>query len=212
LEVRRGIVVDDVLRTTDPHIHAIGDCAQHRGRITGFVPPAWEQADVLAAHLAGEDGARYDGTRTVARLRATDLDVAVLGDPEHEPGEVVEVANPILGSHRKLVVRDGRIVAASLVGDLARIGLITQHFDRGTRLAAHEPGVLLMGEEAARPVVLGDDAEVCGCAGVTAGAVRACSSLDEVRDTTRATTGCGGCAATVRQLLATRPSLEGAPS
>ncbi|UMG94737.1 (2Fe-2S)-binding protein [Nocardioides sp. TF02-7] len=48
---------------------------------------------------------------------------------------------------------------------------------------------------------LPDDAEVCACAGVTAGRVRACSSLEDVRDTTRATTGCGGCAPVVRQLL-----------
>ena len=48
LEVRRGIVVDDRLTTSDPRIHAIGDCAQHGDRVTGFVPPAWEQAGVLA--------------------------------------------------------------------------------------------------------------------------------------------------------------------
>ncbi|HEY9394175.1 MAG TPA: (2Fe-2S)-binding protein, partial [Nocardioides sp.] len=53
---------------------------------------------------------------------------------------------------------------------------------------------------------LPDDAEVCACAGVSAGRIRACRSLEDVRDTTRATTGCGGCAPTVRQLLATRPS------
>ena len=64
------------------------------GRTTGFVPPAWEQAGLLAAHLSGED-VTYTGSRSVARLRATDLDVAVLGDPErdrrpgrrdHQPG------------------------------------------------------------------------------------------------------------------------------
>jgi nitrite reductase (NADH) large subunit len=61
-------------------IFAIGDCAEHAGRVTGFVPPAWEQAGLLAACLTGED-VKYDGSRTVARLRATGLDVAVLGDP-----------------------------------------------------------------------------------------------------------------------------------
>ncbi|KQW47121.1 nitrite reductase [Nocardioides sp. Root1257] len=207
LDVRRGIVVDHHLRTSDERIHAIGDCAQHGDQVTGFVPPAWEQAGLLARHLAGED-VTYDGSRTVARLRATDLDVAVLGDPERAEGQVVEVTNPVVGSHRKLVVRDGVIVAATLVGDLSRIGQITQHYDRGTVLGAREPGDLLMGERTAGPVALPDDAEVCACAGVSAGRVRACSSLDDVRATTRATTGCGGCAPAVRQLLATR-TLEG---
>lgn len=217
LDVRRGVVVDAGLTTSDPRIHALGDCAQRGDRVTGFVGPAWEQAEVLAARLRGDD-ASYDGSRTVARLRATDLDVAVLGDPEHavaDGGEVVEVTNPISGSHRRLVVRDRRIVAATLVGDLARIGLITQHYDRQTVLGPHEPGALLLGERppaSASPVHLPDDAEVCACAGVSAGRVRACTSLEQVRDTTRATTGCGGCAPAVRQLLASRaqPSREGA--
>ncbi len=203
LAVRRGVVVDDRLTTSDRRIHALGDCAERDGRVTGFVPPAWEQAEALAAHLSGRD-VTYRGSRVVARLRATDLDVAVLGDPRTEPGEVVEVSNPVAGSHRRLVVRDGRIVAATLVGDLSRVGLITQHFDRGTRLGPHEPGALLMADAPPKPRSLHDDVEVCACAGVSAGAVRACTSLDDVRETTRATTGCGGCAPTVRQLLATR--------
>lgn len=213
LEVRRGVVVDDRLRTSDEHVYAIGDCAQHDGQVTGFVPPAWKQAGVLARHLAGEE-VSYDGARNVARLRATGLDVAVLGDPHTARGEVVEVTNPVVGSHRRLVVDGGRIVAGTLVGDLSQIGLITQHYDRQTVLGPSEPGRLLMPDRvsAAEPVVLPDDAEVCSCAGVSAGAVRACASVDEVRATTRATTGCGGCALAVRHLLSTRTSLlEGTP-
>jgi len=207
LEVRRGIVVDRHLRTSDERIHAIGDCAQHGSQVTGFVPPAWEQAGLLARHLGGED-ISYDGARTVARLRATDLDVAVLGEPEKAEGQVVEVSNPISGSHRKLVVRGGVIVAATLVGDLSRIGLITQHYDRATVLGPHEPGDLLMGERPTTPVALPDEAEVCACAGVSAGRIRACANFEDAKATTCATTGCGGCADAVRSLLAARP-LEG---
>ena len=205
LDVRRGVVVDHLLRTSDPAIHAIGDCAQYAAQVTGFVPPAWEQATLLARHLNGER-IRYDGARTVARLRATGLDVAVLGDPERTDGEVVEVTNPIAGSHRKLVVRDGVIVAGTLVGDLSRIGLITQYYDRGSILAPSEPGSLLMGDRKPPPTALPDEAEICACAGVSAGAIRACASLDEARDTTRATTGCGGCTAVVGELV-----MEGVP-
>ena len=207
LTVNRGIVVDDQLRSVDdPDVYAIGDCAEHNATVTGFVSPAWEQAGVLADVLAG-GSATYEGHRVVARLRATDLDVCVLGEPENETGEVVEIANPVKGTHRKLVVRDGRIVAGALVGDLSRVGLITQAFDRQTVLGEHEAGQLLLPEPSNGPrPELPDDAEVCACAGVSAGRIRACRSLEDVRDTTRATTGCGGCAPTVRQLLATRPS------
>lgn len=206
LTVDRGIVVDDQLRSVDDdRIHAVGDCAAHAGRTTGFVPPAWEQAGVAAAHLAGEPVA-YRGSRSVARLRATDLDVAVLGDPERTEGQVVEVTNPVVGTHRKLVVRDGVIVGATLVGDLSRVGLLTQHYDRGTVLGPDEPGALLLGDRPPQPAHLPDDAEICACAGVTAGRIRACTSLQQVAEHTHATTGCGGCAPAVRQVLAQRLS------
>jgi NAD(P)H-nitrite reductase large subunit len=206
LMVRRGVVVDHTLTSvTDDRVHALGDCAEHRRRTTGFVPPAWEQAEVLARVLRGEE-ASYDGSRSVARLRATGLEVAVLGDPEHAEGEVVEVTNPIAGSHRRLVVHGGRVVAAALVGDLSRVGLITQLYDHGTLLGPDEPGQLLLPEAADAPAPLPDDAEVCACAGVTAGEVRACRSVGECVDETRATTGCGGCADVVRRLV------EGSPT
>ncbi len=208
LMVGRGVVVDSTLTSvTDDRIHAIGDCAEHRRRTTGFVPPAWEQAEVLARVLRGEE-ASYDGLRSVARLRATGLDVAVLGDPQHAEGEVVEVTNPIAGSHRRLVVHGGRIVAAALVGDLSRVGLITQLYDRGTILGPDEPGQLLLPEAVDAPTALPDEAEICVCAGVSAGEIRACGSMSECVDRTRATTGCGGCADVVRRLIGeARPAL-----
>jgi assimilatory nitrate reductase electron transfer subunit len=206
LMVGRGVVVDATLTSvTDDRIHAIGDCAEHRRRTTGFVPPAWEQAEVLARVLRGEDAA-YDGRRSVARLRATGLEVAVLGDPEHAEGEVVEVTNPIAGSHRRLVVHGGRIVAAALIGDLSRVGLITQLYDRGTLLGPDEPGQLLLPEAADTPTPLPDEAEVCACAGVSAGEIRACGTVGECVDRTRATTGCGGCADVVRRLIESSPT------
>ncbi len=205
LFVRRGVVVDDTLTSvTDARVHAVGDCAEYRGRTSGFVSPAWEQAGVLAARLCGGHE-RYEGSRVVARLRASDLEVAVLGDPERTTGDVVEVSNPIRGSYRKLVVRDGVVEAAVLLGDLSRIGLLTQMYDRRTVLGEGESGQLLFGE---RPpgegsVRLPDDVEVCACAGVSAGRIRACADVAEVV-ATRATTGCGGCSGTVRELLASR--------
>jgi NAD(P)H-nitrite reductase large subunit len=203
LTVRRGLVVGEHLQSVDDdNIFAIGDCAEFEGRVTGFVPPAWEQASLLAAHLSGED-VKYEGSRSVARLRATGLDVAVLGDPEHTEGDIVEVTNPIIGTHRKLVVDGNVIVAGTLIGDLSRIGLITQHFDRRTILSDTEPGELLMAErpDGDSSTLLPDDAEVCACAGVNAGRIRACRTFEEAKEKTRATTGCGGCASVVKELI-----------
>lgn len=206
LFVRRGVVVDSRLTSvTDDRISALGDCAEHHGRTTGFVAPAWEQGRVLADVLAG-GRSTYSGSRSVARLRATGLDVAVLGDPEHAAGEVVEMANPVAGTYRKAVVRDGVLEAAVLVGDLGQVGTLTQVFDRRTVLGRDEPGHLLAPASAgpAAPVDLPDDVEVCACAGVTAGRLRACASLEEAVADTRATTGCGGCRSVVEELLGGR--------
>jgi NAD(P)H-nitrite reductase large subunit len=203
LTVRRGMVVGEHLQSVDDDkIFAIGDCAEFEGKVTGFVPPAWEQASLLAAHLSGED-VKYEGSRSVARLRATGLDVAVLGDPEHTEGDIVEVTNPIIGTHRKLVVDGNVIVAGTLIGDLSRIGLITQLFDRRTILSDTEPGELLMAErpEGDSSTLLPDEAEVCACAGVSAGRIRACRTFEEAKEKTRATTGCGGCASVVKELI-----------
>ena len=204
LFVRRGVVVDSRLTSvTDDRISAVGDCAEHRGRTTGFVAPAWEQATVLADVLTG-GRATYSGDRSVARLRATGLDVAVLGDAEHAPGEVVELANPVSGSYRKAVVRDGVLEACVLVGDLTDVGLLTQLYDRRTVLGRDEVGRLLAPSPRtpAPQVELADDVEVCACAGVTAGRIRACASVEEAAARTRATTGCGGCRDLVCSLVA----------
>ena len=83
---------------------------------------------------------------------------------------MVEVTNPIAGSTGAWPgSHGGRIVAAALVGDLSRVGLITQLYDRGTVLGPDEPGQLLLPAAAAAPTPLPDEAEVCACAGVSAG-------------------------------------------
>jgi assimilatory nitrate reductase electron transfer subunit len=208
LMTRRGVVVDDRLTcVADDRVHAIGDCAEHRGRVHGFVGPAWEQAAVLARLLCGEE-ARYDGSRVVARLRANGLDVAVLGDPEHAAGDVVEMTNPLQGAYRKLVLRDGVVCAGVLVGDLARVGAITQQYDRARAISSAEAGWLLYGDRPDAPVEAPDDAEICACAGVDAGRIRACASYDEVVTTTRASTGCGGCHEAVLEVFRTRSTAK----
>ncbi|WP_328538907.1 NAD(P)/FAD-dependent oxidoreductase [Streptomyces sp. NBC_00344] len=124
LEVRRGIVVDDELRTSDPDIHAVGDCAEHRGRIYGLAGPAVEQADALAALLTGR-AAAYTGTRALTRLTLPGvgpLDLAAFGETTPLPGDdVVRLADATRGSYRKVVLRGDRLVGGVLLGDLTAV-------------------------------------------------------------------------------------------
>ncbi|MFI2367238.1 NAD(P)/FAD-dependent oxidoreductase [Streptomyces sp. NPDC018833] len=146
LTVRRGIVVDDELRTSDPYIHAIGDCAEHNGVVHGLAGPALEQADVLASVLKAEmpnaEGTadtgtaevRYTGTRALTRLTlasaTSPLDLAAFGDPTPRPGDdVVQLADATRGAYRKVVVRGDRLVGGVLLGDLAAVGALARAWE-----------------------------------------------------------------------------------
>ncbi|MFE9442623.1 NAD(P)/FAD-dependent oxidoreductase [Streptomyces sp. NPDC006602] len=133
LDVRKGVVVDDELRTSDPHIRAIGDCAQHDGTVYGLATPALEQADVLAESLAGRADARYTGTRSLTRLTLTGqsaFDLAAFGETEALPGDdVVQLADATRGTYRKVVVRDDRLVGGVLVGELGTVGALARAWE-----------------------------------------------------------------------------------
>ncbi|MFD3648634.1 NAD(P)/FAD-dependent oxidoreductase [Streptomyces cyaneofuscatus] len=132
LEVRKGIVVDDELRTSDPYIHALGDCAEHRSTLYGLAGPALEQADVLAEVLAGRP-ARYEGTRALTRLslRAGNahgtggpdaLDLAAFGEARPLPGDdVIRLSDATRGAYRTVVLREGRLAGGVLLGDLGAV-------------------------------------------------------------------------------------------
>ncbi|WP_320782604.1 NAD(P)/FAD-dependent oxidoreductase [Streptomyces sp. CRN 30] len=150
LVVRKGVVVDDELRTSDPHVHAIGDCAQHDGTLYGLAAPALEQADVLAGLLAGDAGARYTGTRSLTRLTLTGhagpsgpFDLAAFGEPDPRPGDdVIQLADATRGTYRKVVVRDDRLVGGVLVGELGTVGALARAWEGAEPLPA--PGAPLL--------------------------------------------------------------------
>ncbi|MGW5499625.1 NAD(P)/FAD-dependent oxidoreductase [Streptomyces rochei] len=135
LEVGRGVLVDDELRTDDPHIRAIGDCAEHAGRVYGLAAPALEQAGALAGLLAGDGTtARYTGTRSLTRLTLTGpdspFDLAAFGETDPRPGDdVVQLADATRGTYRKVVVRDDRLVGGVLVGDLGTVGALARTWE-----------------------------------------------------------------------------------
>ncbi|MFF0199582.1 NAD(P)/FAD-dependent oxidoreductase [Streptomyces sp. NPDC005017] len=130
LSVHKGVLVDDELRTSDPDIFAVGDCAQHDGEVYGLAAPALEQADVLAEVLAGRAGARYRGTRALTRLTLTGLDLAAFGETVPLPGDdVVQLADATRGTYRKVVVRDDRLVGGVLVGELGTVGALARAWE-----------------------------------------------------------------------------------
>ncbi|WP_425247540.1 NAD(P)/FAD-dependent oxidoreductase [Streptomyces sp. NEAU-NA10] len=143
LAVHKGVLVDDELRTSDPHIRAIGDCAQHDGTVYGLAAPALEQADVLAEALTGNASARYSGTRALTRLTLNGhsaFDLAAFGETEARPGDdVVQLADATRGTYRKVVVRDDRLVGGVLVGELGTVGALARAWEGAEPLPDNGP-------------------------------------------------------------------------
>jgi nitrite reductase (NADH) large subunit len=213
LVVERGIVVDDQMRAQDePDIYAVGECAQHRGEVYGLVAPLWEQAKVLADHLTGADPeAAYHGSRVATKLKVAGVDVASMGlqEAERDDDETLVFSEPRKGVYKSIIVRDGRLIGATLVGDVRKVAFLMQAFDRG--LALPEDRVELMFDLGGQPAEvsaaeLADDAQVCNCNGVSKGAIAAtvkggCKTVAGVMDRTRAGKGCGTCKSLVAQIV-----------
>lgn len=119
LNVGRGIIVNDVLQTNHAGIYAIGECAEHRSICYGLVEPAYEQAKVLARHLADGEG-RYEGSVLATNLKVSGVNVFSAGDFTGAPGtEQVVLSDPGIGVYKKLVIAQDKLVGAVLFGDTA---------------------------------------------------------------------------------------------
>ena len=213
MTVERAIVVDDQMRSVDdPDVYVVGECAQHRGQVYGLVAPLWEQAGVLADHVTGADPeAAYHGSRNATKLKVAGVAVAQMGikRPERDDDEFVRFSEPRKGVYKSVVVRDGKLVGATLLGDTEKVAFLTQSFDRGLPLPAERVELLfsLAGpSEEQGAAEMDDSVQVCNCNGVSKGALVACvrdgvCSLSGVMARTRAGKGCGSCKPLVAQIV-----------
>lgn len=118
LRVGRGIVVDDAMRTSDPRVLAIGECAEHRGTVCGLVAPALAMAETAAATLR-EEPARYTPRPDPAALKVSGIAVWSAGEVEPAGAEAITLSDEEGGLYRRLWLRDDRLVGAVLYGDTA---------------------------------------------------------------------------------------------
>ncbi|MGK5681466.1 nitrite reductase large subunit NirB [Actinoplanes sp. URMC 104] len=213
LVVERGIVVDDQMRCQDEDdIYAVGECAQHRGEVYGLVAPLWEQAKVLADHLTGVNPfAEYHGSQVATKLKVAGVDVAAMGlkEPERDDDESLTFTEPKKGIYKNVIIRDGRLVGATMVGDVKKVAFLMQAFDRGLALPEDRAELMFdLGGPAGEVKVedMADDEQVCNCNGVSKGAIcgvvqGGCKTVTGVMDKTRAGKGCGTCKPLVQRIV-----------
>jgi len=217
LEVGRGIKVDDHMVTSDPSVLAVGECVEHDGNVYGLVAPLWDMCRSLADGLVGKANP-YRGSVTSTKLKVAGLDVFSAGDFSGGGGgcEDIVLRDAGRGVYKRLIMQDDKVVGAVLYGDTADGSWYFDLLKKGESVADMRDFLIFgqafaSGGGASDPkaavAALSDDAEICGCNGVSKGQVVSCiakgaHSLDAVRATCKASASCGSCTGLVETLLA----------
>ncbi len=218
LEVNRGIVVGDDMRTSDPYIFAVGECVEHRGQTFGLVAPLWEQAKICADWLAGKDESVFTPPAMYTRLKITGIDVFSAGEfLGGEDCEELTLRDAAIGVYRKLVLRDDKLVGIVLYGDTSDANWYLEYLRKGEDITAIRDRLILGSAFAedggcgkghgANVAALSDDAQICGCNGVCKGTIvnaireKGLTTLAEVRAHTKASASCGQCSGQVQAII-----------
>ncbi|WP_062132978.1 nitrite reductase large subunit NirB [Demequina aestuarii] len=206
---RGGVVVDDTCLTEDLAISAIGEVACIQGACIGLIAPGNAMAEIAVDRLLGGDST-FPGADTAAKLKLLGVDVASFGDAfATTPGALELVyADPVAGVYKKLVLTDDArtLLGGILVGDASAYASLRPMV--GSELGGDPGGWLLPEGAVERPnVELPDDASVCSCNNVSAGAIRCavtdegCTDVAGVKACTKAGTSCGSCLPLVKKIV-----------
>ena len=216
LSVNRGIAVDNAMRTSDPDIFAVGECAETHGQVFGLVAPLYEMAGVVAAQLAGDTEATFSPSAVATKLKVTGINLFSAGDfAEAKDRQEIVLRDAARGVYKRLVLKDDRIIGVVMYGDTSDGAWFFDHLKKGTDIAPMRE-TLIFGsafaggsplDPMAAVAALPDEAEICGCNGVCKGKITGAigsmglKTLDDVRAHTKASASCGSCTGLVEQLL-----------
>lgn len=216
LDVGRGIKVDDHMVTSDPNVLAVGECVEHDGQVYGLVAPLWDMCRALADGLV-EAPSGYRPAPTSTKLKVAGLDVFSAGDfAGGAECEDIVLRDASRGIYKRVVVKEDRIVGAVLYGDTTDGNWYFDLLRRGESVAEIRDALIFgqafasggaHADPRAAVAALSDEAEICGCNGVSKGAVVSCiakgaHSLDAVRARCKASASCGSCTGLVETILA----------
>ncbi len=218
---RGGIVVDETMRTTDPNIFAIGECALALGSIWGLVAPCYDMAEVCANILLGNEAA-FKGTDLSTKLKLIGIEVASFGDAfgVTEGAKSITFHNIPNGIYKKIFVSEDSkyLLGGILVGDTADYNMLYQTYASKIKLPGNPEGLIIKNAEGGFELSvldLPDDAVICSCENVTK--KRLIDAIDEfditqvgkLKMSTKAGTGCGGCVPMLDDLLTAKLEASG---
>jgi nitrite reductase (NADH) large subunit len=212
--VNRGIVVNDFMETSVPHIYAVGECAEHREIVYGLVAPLYEQGKVLANRICGNLGEPYQGSVTGTQLKVAGVDLFSAGEIfEDGTTKSIMVYNEYDGVYKKILTRNNMIVGVVLYGDTKDSIKLFRMLTKKEDISGMTSISVLQSECSAEGgnddvASMANDELVCGCNGVTKGAIveaiktQGLTTLDQVSHCTNAGRSCGRCKPMVSSILA----------
>jgi nitrite reductase (NADH) large subunit len=212
--IRGGIVVNELLQTSDPYIFAIGECALAHHMIYGLVAPGYDMADVVASHLTGtvKEFSPYDMS---TKLKLIGVDVASFGDPfvSHPNAKTIIYEDSQKGIYKRLniSVDDKYLLGGILIGDADQYNMLLQTVKNKTILPPHPEDLIFGargGESSGNGVMdLPDEALICSCEAVNKGDIckqvieNKVDNFNDMKKCTKAGSGCGGCTPMVKDLI-----------
>lgn len=206
IECARGIVVNDFMQTNDPSIFAMGEIAEHRGKLLGITSAAEKQADVVAKFLHGDMQSIYEGAVAMNILKFSDLDLCSIGiaeAPADEEGyDEILFIDTSMRYYKKCIVKDDKLVGAVLVGDKSEFAEFKTLIEGQVELSERRMQLLRSGKKA-EPVM---GKLVCSCNQVGEGNLKGligtgCTSLPQLCQTSGAGLGCGSCKPEIQRIL-----------
>lgn len=211
LEVNRGIIVNDYMQSNDPSIFAVGECAEHHGKVYGLVAPLYEQGKVLASYLTKKDVNRYQGSTTFTSLKVSGCDLYSAGNIKEDAlTRGIEIFDSINNHYKKVFIQGDTIVGAVLYGDIEDGSRFFNMMKKREPLEDYTMISLLHKASEKSGINIGDmadDETICGCNGVTKGTImnaitdKGLTSVDEVTKATKAGNSCGKCKGQINQIL-----------
>lgn len=211
IDINRAIIVNDYLETSVANIYAVGECAEHQGIVYGLVKPLYEQGEVLAKHICEMKCQGYQGSVLSTQLKVSGVELFSVGDfLGDEKTKSITTFDELDGIYKKVVFQGRKIIGAVLYGDTKASTRLLDMILKRQEVSSEEKGALFQTPGTTEGLIasMANHDIICNCNAVSKGAIidtvqnKGLTTVEQVKQCTKASGSCGGCKPAVTELLA----------